>query len=180
MKKLIPIIIIGSIFSQDNNNKLGFGFTFDAGNPIMNLVSSLSSGNAPPILTPTLYLSQDLTFGKFEPSISYYSTKSTQTSYSGTTSKETNSMTILGIGLIENRKKYEQYNTYWGGRFAIAMSSESDDNIYLFSPVYGAEYHFSENFSLDGETRINYAIDNSDEKNSVIDISSHLFFRFYN
>ena len=60
------------------------------------------------------------------------------------------------------------------------MSSESDDNIYLFSPVYGAEYHFSENFSLGGETRINYAFDNSDEKNSVIDISSHLFFRFYN
>jgi hypothetical protein len=33
---------------------------------------------------------------------------------------------------------------------------------------------------LNGETRINYAFDNSDEKNSVIDISSHLFFRFYN
>ena len=60
------------------------------------------------------------------------------------------------------------------------MSSESDDNIYLFSPVYGAEYHFSDNFSLGGETRINYAFDNSGEKNSALDISTHLFFRFYN
>ena len=163
MKKLIPIIIIGSIFSQDNN-KFGFGFTIAAGNPIMNLIS----GNV--LLTPILYLSTDYSNGKIEPSIGYYST----------TSKETNSMTLFGIGYIKNRKKYEKYNTYWGGRFAIAMSSESDDNIYLFSPVYGAEYHFSDNFSLDGETRINYAFDNSDEKNSVIDISSHLFFRFYN
>ena len=167
MKKLIPILIIGSIFSQDNN-KLGFGFTFDAGNPIMNLVSSITSQNVSTALTPTLYLS----FGKVEPSISYFS--------SSQSSSESNSMTILGIGWIENIMKYEKYNTYWGGRFSIAMFSESDDDIYLFSPIYGAEYHFSGNFSLGGETRINYAFINSDEKNSALNISTHLFFRFYN
>ena len=40
MKKLIFILIIGSIFSQDNN-KLGFGFTFDGGDPIINMVSRI-------------------------------------------------------------------------------------------------------------------------------------------
>ena len=60
------------------------------------------------------------------------------------------------------------------------MSSESDDNIYLFSPVYGAEYHFSDNFSLGGETRVNYAYKVSDNENNLISISAHLFCRFYN
>ena len=38
---------------------------------------------------------------------------------------------------------------------------------------------FSKNFSLGGETRLNYAFDTSDEKTSIIDFSTHLFFRFY-
>jgi len=97
-----------------------------------------------------------------------------------TYSTETNSLTILGVGLLDNKLHYEKYNTYWGGRISIAMDSESDDNIYLLAPVYGAEYYFNDNFSLGGETRLNFAFDKSDEENSVIDISTHLFFRFYN
>ena len=80
---------------------------------------------------------------------------------------------------IENKSIYERYNTYLGGRISILISSESDDNIYLLSPIYGAEYYFNDNFSLGGETRLNYAFDKSDAENSVIDISAHLFFRFY-
>ena len=178
MKKLILILIVGSLFAQEN--KYGFGFTFDGGNPIMNLLSSLTSLNTTTSLTPTLYISNNLSFAKVEPSISYYSTKSTETSYDGTTSTESNSMTIFGIGLLDNRLKNDKYSTYWGGRIAIAKYSDSDDNIYLLAPVYGAEYYFSGNFSLGGETRLNYAYDKSDERNKVIDISTHLFFRFYN
>ena len=170
--------MVGSLFAQEN--KYGFGFTFDGGNPIMNLLSSLTSLSTTTSLTPTLYISNNLSFAKVEPSISYYSTKSTETSYDGTTSTESNSMTIFGIGLLDNRLKNDKYSTYWGGRIAIAKISDSDDNIYLFAPVYGAEYHFSGNFSLGGETRLNYAYDKSDERNKVIDISTHLFFRFYN
>ena len=170
--------MVGSLFAQEN--KYGFGFTFDGGNPIMNLLSSLTSGNTTTSLTPTLYLSNNLSFAKVEPSISYYSSKSIETSYDGTTSTESNSMTIFGIGLLDNRLKNDKYSTYWGGRIAIAKYSDSDDNIYLLAPVYGAEYYFSGNFSLGGETRLNYAYDKSDERNKVIDISTHLFFRFYN
>ena len=67
-----------------------------------------------------------------------------------------------------------------GLRISILMSSESDDDIYLLAPIYGAEYYFNDKFSLGGETRLNYAFDKSDEENLVIDISTHLFFRFYN
>ena len=45
----------------------------------------------------------------------------------------------------------------------------------LLNTIYGAEY----NFSIGGETRINYAFDISDSKMSVIDISAQLFFRYY-
>ena len=88
---------------------------------------------------------------------------------------------IKFYNIRRNITKYEKYNTYWGWRFAIGVTSGFDDeDIFLFSPVYGAEYYFSDNFSLGGETRINYAFINSDEKNSALNISTHLFFRFYN
>ena len=174
MKKIIPILIIGSIFSQDNN-KLGFGFSFDVGNPpIMNLIY----GNV--LLTPTLYLSKDFIEGKIEPSISYYSETYSSAGFGREGTKETNSITEFGIGYIKKRKKYEKYNTYWGGRFAIATGSAPRSTIHSFSPIYGAEYHSSDNFSLGGETRVNYAYKVSDNENNLISISAHLFFRFYN
>ena len=178
--------MICCLFAQ--KKKYGFGFTFDGGNTIMNIIN-VSSGLSTTAITPTLYLSENLSFGKVEPSISYYSRKSITTNVEYNTdtwlidttySTESNSLTILGVGLLDNKLHYEKYNTYWGGRISIAMDSESDDNIYLLAPVYGAEYYFNDNFSLGGETRLNYAFDKSDEENSVIDISTHLFFRFYN
>ena len=76
--------------------------------------------------------------------------------------------------------KTDTYSTYWGGRISMTNISDSDDSIFSISPVCGAEYNFSDNFSIGGETRFNYAFDTSDEETSVMDISAHLFFRFYN
>ena len=157
----------------------GFGFTFNGGSPIMNLMSS-SMGGGTLALTPTVYYVHNLTDGKFEPSLSYYLTKYTETSYDDVTSTETSSSTVFGIGYLKDMSKTETYGTYWGGRFSITVISDEDDSIYSIGPVYGAEYNFSDNFSIGGETRLNYAFDTSDEETSVIDISAHLFFRFYN
>ena len=181
MKKHITIMILflsSNILIQAG----GFGFTFDGGSPIMNLMSSMGSGGSTITLTPTAYYVHNLPNGKLEPSLSYYSTKYTETSYygNGTTSTETSSMTVLGIGYLKDRLKTDKYSTYWGGRISMTNMSDEDDSIYSISPVYGAEYNFSDNFSIGGETRLNYAFDTSDEETSVIDISAHLFFRFYN
>ena len=90
------------------------------------------------------------------------------------------SIYAIGVGLIDNQSSYEKYNTYFGVRISALMSSdESNDNIYLLAPLLGAEYYFSERFSLGGEGRLNYAFDNSKEENRIIEFSTHLFFRFY-
>ena len=183
MKKYINIIIM--ILFLSSNILIqggGFGFTFDGGSPMMNLISSMGSGSSTLSLTPTAYYVHNLPDGKLEPSLSYYSTKYTETSYygNGTTSTETSSTTVLGIGYLKDRLKTDTYSTYWGGRISMTNMSDEDDSIFSISPVYGAEYNFSDNFSIGGETRLNYAFDTSDEETSVIDISAHLFFRFYN
>ena len=181
MKKHITIMILflsSNILIQAG----GFGFTFDGGSPMMNLISSMGSGGSTIALTPTAYYVHNLPDGKLEPSLSYYSTKYTETSsfVNGTTSTETSSTTVLGIGYLKDRLKTDTYRTYWGGRISMTNMSDEDDSIFSISPVYGAEYNFSNNFSIGGETRLNYAFDTSDEETSVIDISAHLFFRFYN
>ena len=134
---MITCLLISNVISQEKGN--GFGFTFNGGNPIMNLLSSISSSNSTIQLTPTLYFIQNLSFGKVEPSISYYSTTYTDTDWDGSTSTETNSTIVLGIGFLEDKLKYDNYNTYWGGR--ISVTSNSDLDVFLIAPVYGAEYN---------------------------------------
>ena len=184
MKKLILILMVGSLFAD---SKLGFGFAFDAGNPIMRL-PNVTGGLTTSGLSPTIYFPQDLPFGKVEPSISYYRRKYIEDDIEynnnfGLDTVYTNkdeSIYAIGVGFIDNQSSYEKYNTYFGIRISALMSSdESNDNIYLFSPLLGAEYYFSERFSLGGEGRLNYAFDNSKEENRIIEFSTHLFFRFY-
>jgi len=57
MKKIIFILMFCCLFAQ--NKKYGFGFTFDGGNTIMNIIN-LSSGLSTTAITPTLYLSENL------------------------------------------------------------------------------------------------------------------------
>ena len=183
MKKLILILIISSLFAD---SKLGFGFAFDAGNPIMRL-TNVTGGLTISGLSPTIYFPQDLPFGKVEPSVSYYRRKYIEEDFEYNnfqidtvyTNKD-ESIYAVGVGFIDNQSSYEKYNTYFGVRISALMSSdESNDNIYLFSPLLGAEYYFSERFSLGGEGRLNYVFDESEEANRIIEISTHLFFRFY-
>ena len=160
-----------------------FGLTLDGGNPIMNLISSMESSDGTVGLTPTVYYVHNLLNGKLEPSIGYYSVKYTETDYSSSdtsTSTKTNSITVLGIGYLKDKLNTEMYSTYWDGIISMTNISDLDDSIFSISPVCGAEYYFSDNFSIGGESRLNYAFDTSDEETSVMDISSHLFFRFYN
>ena len=89
------------------------------------------------------------------------------------------------FGIEESLKQYvkdadkiqsNNFLTYWGGRFSMNMFSEDIEAIISISPVCGAEYSFSDNFSIGGETRFNYTMN---VEFDIMDISSHLFFRFY-
>mgnify|MGYP001190876696 CR=1 FL=1 len=83
---------------------------------------------------------------------------------------------MLGIGKLFNTTKSNDFCTYVGGRLSTSIISNSDDVRFLIAPVYGAEYSFSDNFSVGGETRFNYTMN---DESTIMDISSHLFFRFY-
>ena len=85
-------------------------------------------------------------------------------------------MTTLGVGYLADKIQSNNFVSYWGGRFSITMFSEDVEDIISISPVCGAEYSFSDNFSVGGETRFNYTMN---DELSTMDISSHLFFRFY-
>ena len=168
MKKTTKLIIIfcllSNIFSQEKGH--GFGFTFNGENSIMNIINIFDGGGVTP--SPTVYYIYNLSNGKrIEPSLGYFSVSD---------ESESSSITTVGVGYLKNRSQSDNYGTYWGGRFAMSINSDEDDPLLSISPVCGAEYSFSDNFSIGGETRFNYTI--NDELNTM-DISSHLFFRFY-
>ena len=56
--------------------------------------------------------------------------------------------------------------------FGSGISSHADEIITPNPDNVGAGL-------MNGLTRLNYAFDNSDEENLIIDFSAHLFFRFY-
>jgi len=168
MKKSTKLIIIfcllSNIFSQEKGH--GFGFTFNGGNSIMNIINIMGAGVTP---SPTVYYIYNLSNGKrIEPSLGYYSVSN---------ESESNSITTLGVGYLADKIQSNNFLTYWGGRFSMNMfSEEAAEDIISISPVCGAEYSFSDNFSIGGETRFNYTMN---DELSTMDISSHLFFRFY-
>ena len=160
-KLIITFCLFSNIFSQEKGN--GFGFTFNGGNSIMNIMM-LESGN----ISPTVYYIYNLSNGKrIEPSLGYFS---------NAYEEESSSVTTLGAGYLTDKIQSNNFVTYWGGRFSMTMFSEDVESIISISPVCGAEYSFSDNFSVGGETRFNYTMN---DETTIMDISSHLFFRFY-
>ena len=159
---MITCLLISNVFSQEKGN--GFGFTFNGGSSFMNLMMGAES------TTPSVYYMYNLPNGTIEPSLGYFST---------TTGAETESMTTVGVGYLKNRSQSDNFGTYWGGRFAMTMTSEEDDNVISIAPVLGAEYSFSNNFSIGGETRFNLLMSTGEDESSIRHISAHLFFRFY-
>ena len=159
---MITCLLLSNIFSQEKGN--GFGFTFNGGSSVMNLMMGQTS------MTPTVYYIYNLPSGTIEPSLGYFSTSS---------NGETSSITTVGVGYLKNRSQSDNFGTYWGGRFAMTMNSEADDNVISISPVCGTEYSFSNNFSIGGETRFNFSMSTGDDEASISNISAHLFFRFY-
>ena len=93
-------------------------------------------------------------------------------------------MTTLGIGYLAKGVMKNNFNTYWGGRVSLLMqnqSSEDDsdgENAISLAPVYGAEYSFSENFSMGGEVQLEY-FKPTDDDFQTFNLKSLLFFRFY-
>ena len=159
---MITILLISNVISQEKGN--GFGFTFNGGSSLMNLMMSEAS------MTPTVYYMYNLPNGTIEPSLGYLGISS---------EGETSSITTVGVGYLKNRSQSDNFGTYWGGRFAMTMNSEEDDNLISISPVCGAEYSFSNNFSIGGETRFNLLMSTGEDESSIRHISAHLFFRFY-
>ena len=168
MKKTAKLIIIfcllSNIFSQEKGH--GFGFTFNGGNSIMNIIIVNDGGGLKP--SPTVYYIYNLSNGKrIEPSLGYISVSN---------ENESSSITTLGMGYLADKIQSNNFLTYWGGRFAMTMFSEEVEDIISISPVCGAEYSLSDNFSIGGEIRFNYTMN---VEFDIMDISSHLFFRFY-
>ena len=162
VKLIITFCLLSNIFSQEKGN--GFGFTFNGGNSMMNIMM-LEGGN----FSPTVYYIHNLSNGKrIEPSLGYISVSN---------ESESSSITTLGVGYLANKFQSNNFLTYWGGRFSMNMFSKEDaEDIISITPVCGAEYSFSDNFSIGGETRFNYTMN---VEFDIMDISSHLFFRFY-
>ena len=158
---MITCLLISNVLSQEKGN--GFGFTFNGGSSLMNLMMGQTS------MTPTVYYMYNLSNSTIEPSLGYFSTSS---------NGETSSITTVGVGYLKNRSQSDNFGTYWGGRFAMTMNSE-DDNVISISPVCGTEYSFSNNFSIGGETRFNLLMSTGEDESSIRHISAHLFFRFY-
>ena len=162
---MITCLLLSNVFSQEKGN--GFGFTFNGGSSIMNLMMGEAS------MTPTVYYMYNLPNSTIEPSLGYFSTSS---------NGETSSMTTLGVGYLKNRSQSDNFGTYWGGRFSIMMVSPKSaffDDVISVSPVCGTEYSFSNNFSIGGETRFNLLMSTGEDESSIRHISAHLFFRFY-
>ena len=159
---MITCLLISNVISQEKGN--GFGFTFNGGSSLMNLMMGQTS------MTPTVYYMYNLSNSTIEPSLGYFSTSS---------NGETSSITTVGVGYLKNRSQSDNFGTYWGGRFSITMVSEADDNVISVSPVCGTEYSFSNNFSIGGETRFNLLMSTGEDEASIRHISAHLFFRFY-
>ena len=159
---MITCLLLSNVFSQEKGN--GFGFTFNGGSSIVNLMMGDGS------MTPTVYYIYNLPSSTIEPSLGYFSTSS---------NGETSSITTVGVGYLKNRSQSDNFGTYWGGRFHMTMNSEADDNAISISPVCGTEYSFSNNFSIGGETRFNLSMSTGDDETSIRHISAHLFFRFY-
>ena len=63
---MITCLLLSNIFSQEKGN--GFGFTFNGGSSIMNLM--MGDGG----MTPTVYYMYNLPNGTIEPSLGYFST----------------------------------------------------------------------------------------------------------
>jgi hypothetical protein len=147
----------------------GFGFTFNIGSSMMNLLTIIDGAGMN--LSPTVYYIHYLSNSKrIEPSLGYFSVSS---------EGESSSITTFGVGYLADRIQSNNFETYLGGRFSITMVSDEDDSALSISPVCGAEYSFSDNFSIGGEARFNYSLNTGDDELSTMDISSHLFFRFY-
>ena len=164
MKYMVKIVIMTCLlslnFAQEKGN--GFGFTFNGGSSIMNLMM-MGEGT----ITPTVYYIYNLSNASIEPSLGYYSISN---------DGESSSITTVGVGYLKNRTESDSFGTYWGGRFSMSMISDADDTAISISPVCGAEYSFSNNFSVGGETRFNYGMSGD---TNIMNISTHLFFRFY-
>ena len=140
---MIICLLLSTIFSKEKGD--GFGFTFNGGNSIMNILDE--SGMKP---SPTVYYIHNLSNGKrIEPSLGYFSVSN---------ESESNSMTTLGLGYLKNKIQSNNFLTYWGGRFSLNIFSEDIEDIISISPICGAEYSFSDHFSIGGETRFNYTM----------------------
>ena len=164
-KLIITFCLLSNIFSQEKGH--GFGFTFNGGNSIMNIINIFNGGGVKS--SPTVYYIHNLSNSKrIEPSLGYFYVSN---------ENESNRITTLGVGYLAEKIQSNIFLTYWGSRFSMTMFSEdADEDIISISPVCGAEYSFSDNFSIGGETRFNYTMN---DELSTMDISSHLFFRFY-
>ena len=157
---IITCLLISNVISQEKGN--GFGFTFNGSGSIENYGGYMS---------PTVYYIYNLSNGnRIEPSLGYISSSSND---------ETESIITAGVGYLKNRSQSDNFSTYWGSRFAMTMNSEADNHTISISPACGAEYSFSNNFSIGGETRFNILMSGDDDDSSISYIGASLFFRFY-
>jgi len=173
---IFSIVLSGNLFSQEK----GFGFT--TGIDLVGLFYGDESPSAS--VVPTIYYISRTETAQIEPSLSYYSSSSDDDD--GDVKR---SQIGIGFGYLQPKYTSDNFTSYIGGRLLYSMIStkysysgdDYDDSQISIAPVYGAEYKFSNHFSVGGELRLNITLPSAEDESDTRTIytSTALFFRFY-
>ena len=172
---IFSIVLSGNLFSQEK----GFGFT--TGIDLVGLFNESPSAS----VVPTIYYISRTETAQIEPSLSYFSSSS---DYGDGDVKR--SQIGIGFGYLQPKYTSDNFTSYIGGRLLYSMMStkysgdsggDYDDSQISIAPVYGAEYNFSNHFSVGGELRLNITLPSAEDESDTrtIHTSTALFFRFY-
>ena len=175
--KIIKKVLIVSMLSttMSSAQDAGLGVTLGAGDIGTSLMQVITDGVA---LAPTVYILYNTPSVRWEPSLGF-----------SRASDENSSSTIIivGVGVLKPTQINDNFARYFGVRVGyVSMKQEYDYNGseedsetgISIAPVFGAEYKFSNYFSIGGETQASY-FRPSDEGSKIMLLKAVVFFRFY-
>jgi hypothetical protein len=179
--------------AQDDPTRIGFGVGFGQGFNFFG-GEELSIITLPIDFADFSVVIRSKNF-RFEPTLGYFSSSSSNTS-SGYTFESSSSNLRLGA-ILAYATALASMNLYYGIDIGVILSSEKRESSlpgststdrsktdFYIGPAIGGEYMFSENFSLGGEIQINYISignfdDDSDASTSIVSSRGKIMLRWY-